>query len=293
MTTTITAIILNYKNYSDIYNCIISLRKQILPKNCQLKILIIDNNSGDDNTKRLQIKFPEYQYIFNSENIGFAKAVNQGIKLNLEQSDYFLLLNNDAELKYDCINTMLEVDDKESLIGPAIFYKSHPRTIWQGGGFFSKLKMNIYVPDKNKSVISNKLQTVDFLSGCVLLIPKKIIDKVGLFDKRFFFYGEDLDFCLRVKKMNFKILYFPQAQAWHNIKKITVSRTNPFVLKNLAFSYGIIIKKHYYNLQIYGLLLFIFIYTPFRFYQIISGGNNWDNINAWIRGGWDAWTTKI
>ena len=290
---TVTAIILNYKNYHDACACIISLEKQTLPENCQLQILIIDNNSGDGCTQLLQRDFPTHQYIFNNENFGFAKGVNQGIGLSIKQSDYFLLVNNDAELESKCLNSMLEASDEEALVGPAIFYKNKPNTIWQGGGFFSKLKMNIAVPDKNKHNISHQLQEVDFLSGCILLIPKKIIELVGKFDENFFFYGEDLDFCLRTKRMGLKILYCPQARAWHNIQNIIASRTNTFVLKNLAFSYHLIIKKHYSHLRIYGLILFLCLYSPFRFYQIVRGGNNWYNINAWIKGGLQGWKMKI
>lgn len=290
---TITAIILNYKNYQDICVCISSLKKQLLPKDYLLKIIIIDNNSEDGCTEQLQKNFPEHQYVFNNKNYGFAIGVNQGIDLTFTQSDYFLLVNNDAELSHNCLSLLLETSKGESLAGPVIYYKNEPGVVWQGGGFFSKLKMNIKVPDKNKQNVPEELQEVDFISGCILLIPKKIIESIGKFDEKFFFYGEDLDFCLRAKKNNIKILYCPKAKAWHNIKKISVSRTSSFVLKNLAFSYQLIIKKHFPGLRLYGLFLFIFLYTPFRFYQIISGGNDWHNIGAWFKGGLEGWKTKI
>lgn len=289
----ITAIILNYKNYQDVHTCISSLKKQSLPKDCLLNVLIIDNNSEDNSTKHLQEDFPEYQYIYNKENYGFAKGVNQGINLSLEQSDYFLLTNNDAELDANCLNLMLEKCQNKSIVGPAIYYKNEPNRIWQGGGFFSKLKMNIKVSDKNKIDISKEMQRVDFISGCIMLIPKNVIEPIGKFDENFFFYGEDLDFCLRAKAKNIPVIYCPEARAWHNIKRIAISRTSPFVLKNLAFSYQLIIKKHFPRLRNYGLFLFIFLYTPFRFYQIISGNNNPSNIRAWISGGIEGWKVKI
>lgn len=289
----ITAIILNYKNYKDVCSCIISLEKQILPRDYKLKILIIDNNSEDGCTEQLQQIFPEHKYIFNRENYGFAKGVNQGIDLSYTESNYFLLVNNDAELSPQCLSELLFASNGEALVGPAIFYKNEPEIVWQGGGFYSKLKMNLTVPDKNKNHVSVNLKEVDFLSGCILLIPKKIIELNGKLDEKFFFYGEDLDFCLRAKKLGIKVLYCPEAKAFHNIKRIVISRTSPFVLKNLAFSYHLIIKKHFPKLQTYGLFLFIFIYSPFRLYQIISGGNNWSNITSWIQGGIQGWKIKI
>ena len=289
----ITAIILNYKNYQDVYDCIISLEKQKLPANHRLDILVIDNFSEDNNTNRLQKDFPRYKYIFNSENYGFAKGVNQGIKASQQQSDYFLLVNNDAILKGNCLELLLSESQEKNIVGPAICYKNKPDTIWQGGGFFSKLKMSIDVPDKNKPYSPQTSKPVDFLSGCIMLIPKSIISTIGMFDEQFFFYGEDLDFCLRAKENNINPLYCPKALAFHNIEDISVSRTSAFVLNNLAFSYLLIIKKHFYNLRYYGLFLLIFLYTPFRLYQIIKGKNQIKNINAWFIGARKAWQLKI
>jgi len=288
----ITAIILNYKNYNDVYNCIISLEKQNLTSRQNLSLLIIDNGSQDDNTKKLQQEFPQHKFIFNNANLGFAKAVNQGIKAKQDQSDYFLLVNNDAELAPDCLSHLLITSQNSAITGPAICYKNKPETIWQSGGFFSKLRMNIVNPLKNKTYKKQAPQKVNFLSGCVLLIPKKIILKLGLFDENLFFYGEDLDYCLRAKSQNIDINYCAEARAWHNIENIASSRTSAFVLENIAFSYIYNLKKHFFNLKLYGYLLFILAYSPFRLYQIIKGGNSVKNIFPWFKGAYRAYKTK-
>lgn len=289
----ITAIILNYKNYNDTRECILSVRNQNIGNGGNIRITVIDNNSKDDSTKRLEQEFPMYNYVYNNENYGFARGVNQGIKLNYEDSDYFLLINNDAVLDKDCLMQMLSVSEGEYLVGPVIFYKKRSDTVWQGGGFFSKLIMNIVVPDKNQKTKPRKSIYVDFLSGCVLLIPKGVIDKIGYFDEKFFFYSEDLDFCLRAKKSGVKLIYRRDSRAWHNIDEIEKSRTNPFVLENLAFGYILLIKKHFRSLKFYGLILFTFLYTPFRLYQILKGGNKLKDLKYWIKGAKKAWKTAI
>ena len=203
---TITAIILNYNNYYDLKNCIISLLKQKLPENYLLNIIIIDNNSIDNSTFKIQKEFPQLIYIYNNENKGFAKGVNQGIDFAIKESDYFLLVNKDAELELNCLNILIEKSNDRAITGPVIMYKENKNVVWQGGGFFSKLRMNVIVPDKNKTNFKKRDQSVDFLSGCVLLIPKRALELTGKFDEDFFFYGEDLDFCLRAKKENIKII---------------------------------------------------------------------------------------
>lgn len=281
---TIRVIILNYNNYHDLKNCINSLLHQSLPAEYKLEMLIIDNNSRDGSTLKLKSEFPDLSYIFNDENKGFAKGVNQGIKQYLDTSDYFLLVNNDAELEKECLHKLIE--EGADITGPTIFYKNKAEKIWQAGGYYQKSRMNIQSPLKNKKLPKNiGSHKVDFLSGCVLLINKQTIEKIGLFDEDFFFYGEDLEFCLRAKKSDLKIVYSPNASAWHNIEDISQSRTSPFVLNNLAKSYFLIIRKHFPAFLVYGIFLFLFLYTPFRLYQLIKGKNKISNIFYWFKGG--------
>ncbi|PKM87926.1 hypothetical protein CVU83_02405, partial [Candidatus Falkowbacteria bacterium HGW-Falkowbacteria-2] len=232
-------------------------------------------------------------YIYNENNLGFSKGVNQGIRTSFEESDYFLLVNNDAELEENCCSELINESQNEAITGPAIYYKGEPDIIWQGGGRFSRLKMNIVVPDKNKTLSDTSTASVDFLSGCVMLLPKSAIRKLGGFDEAFYFYGEDLDLSLRATKNNIPVKYVKAAKAYHNIKRAAESRTNSFVLDNLAFSYILLTRKHFPLHLPYAILLFIFLYTPFRFYQIIKGGNSAKNILAWLHGGWRAITIKL
>lgn len=287
-----TAIILNYNNYADLKKCLQSLAGQELPAGCRLKIMIIDNNSGDESTLKIKAEFPEHTYIFNSENLGFSKGVNQGLKASFIESDYFLLMNNDASLEKTGLKKLLDISG--DIVGPTIFYAFEPAKIWQAGGYYQKIKMNISVPLKNKALpISLRPQAVDFLSGCVLLINKRTLETIGFFDENFFFYGEDLDFCLRAQKAGLKIIYAPEISAWHNIQDIAKSRTSPFVLENLAKSYWLINRKHFPRLLPYSFILFYFAYTPFRLYQIIKGGGSLKNISAWLKGGRAGQKQKI
>jgi GT2 family glycosyltransferase len=127
-----------------------------------------------------------------------------------------------------------------------------------------------------------------------MLIKREVFEKIGLFDENFFFYGEDLDFCLRAANSGFKILYFPKASAYHNIREIEGSRTSKFVMFNLGKSFFMIIRKHFsFVYLVYGIFLFIFIYSPFRFYQILKGKNRLSNILSWLRGGYSGLTIKL
>ncbi len=157
-------------------------------------------------------------YYKTQENIGFAKAVNIGIKKALqEECDYILLLNDDAFLEDNCISKLIQAleNDKDALLaGPTIFYTAMPSVIWSSGGYFNMLLSKINLIYKNKKLKTNdleiaKVHNVDFLSGCVLLIKKEAVEKIGYFDEDLFMYAEDLDYCLRVKQKGYKVLYVP------------------------------------------------------------------------------------
>lgn len=286
----ITAIVLNRNNYEDLRACLISLSSQKIGPRYRLRLVVIDNGSSDGSSHRIQQEFPGYEYIFNEKNLGFARSVNQGIA-RFPDSDHFLLVNNDATLASDCLEKLLAA--KADLAGPTIYYKNQPGKIWQSGGYFHKYKMGISIPLKNRALENNRTRTVGFLSGCVLLVSRHALGIIDGFDDRFFFYGEDLDLCLRARAAGLKISYVAEASAWHNIEEVAKSRTNPFVLENLAFSFILVGRKHFPALAAYILFLFIFVYTPFRFYQIIKGGQNPKNILSWLRGGWAGLTAKI
>ena len=298
----VSALIPTRNNYTDLKKCLQSLAEQKLPSDCRLEILIIDNGSEDNSTLRIKSEFPNYSYILNRANRGFSAAINQGLRAQAT-SDYFLLINNDAFLEPEALKKLLAA--RADLTGPTIFYADQPEKVWQAGGEFKKLKLGVKVPLKNQFLTleeKNKLdqtsdyqakQAVSFLSACVLLISQNALKKIGLFDENFFFYGEDLDFSWRAHQAGLKISYLPDAQAWHNIKDITLTRTNPFVLENLARAYFLIIRKHFSGLLTYGLFLFIFFYTPFRVWQIIKGGQPLKNISAWFKGAGQGLRIKI
>ena len=228
--------------------------------------------------------------------------MNQGIRVALEnKAEYILLLNDDAYLDKNCINCLIEALDRNKktvLAGPTIFYHSDKNKVWHTGGYYNKFLSNIKIPFKNKKLnidyLHNlKIQKVDFLTGCVLMMKKKVIEKIGYFDEDLFFYGEDFDYSLRVKKAGFQLLWVPYAFAWHDID-IEKRRTNPFVMYNLAKSNILLRKKNFSKLYFsYYLLLHFFLYTPFRFYQILKGSKDINSFKNWLKGSWDGILSKI
>lgn len=221
----------NVKNL--LKECIESLVNEVnRNKNLDIEIIVVDNASKDGTKKFLKdLKISKFlnvynsiflNSIFNKVNLGFAKAVNQGIKI--AKGDYILLLNPDTRVKTNALEKLLE------------FAKSHPEAGIIGAKLINpdgSIQPSVYhFPTIKRAVLefwlgkkgtyekyapkTQKPTEVEAVTGAVMLIPKKVIQKVGLFDQRYFMYFEDLDYCRRVKKAGFKVYYLPAAEFIHH-----------------------------------------------------------------------------
>ncbi|MEM2002758.1 MAG: glycosyltransferase family 2 protein [Candidatus Methanomethylicaceae archaeon] len=288
-------IVLNYNNYIDTRQCIESLQKSLYPVE---KIVLVDNASSDGSLERFYADYLQDNKVYiikNEYNLGFARGANVGIQFALDLgADFIFLLNNDAIIDQECIKKLcaaMEEDERVGLAGPRIFYYCDPEKIWQGGGYFSLWKTGIVSPEKNKLVInsSEKAKEVTFLTGCAMLVKRQVFEKIGLFDEDFFFYGEDVDFCLRARRAGFKLIYVPEAKAWHKIEDIARNRTSPFVMYHLSRSHLLVLRKNFPGLYyLYGVIVHFLLYTPYRMWQIMRGSRSWEAVSAWFEGTLDG-----
>lgn len=289
----IQAIVLNWNKYIDTKECIESLQQSQFKLS---SIIVVDNCSQEGIIERLQQDFGEYSYIKfirNESNYGFARGVNVGIQYALDQgAHYIFLLNNDAIIDKYCIYHLFTEANKDpsiGIVGPRIFYYKYPQRIWHGGGYFSRIKTGVIIPEKGKLAgeCGEESKYVTFLTGCAMLIKRDVFEKIGLFDEDYFLYEEDLDFCLRASRAGFKLLYVPFAKVWHKIEDTAKDRTSPFTLYHMARSRIIFLRKNFSRANfLYGLFIHLLLYTPFRFLQIVRGSRSIKSIWAWLHGTW-------
>lgn len=292
------AIVVNYNNYADTRQCIESLRESVYPIK---KIILVDNGSQDGSIEQLQRDYLQDDKVYiirNKRNLGFAGGANIGIRYALDLgAELIFLLNNDAIVDRVCIKRLCSAmaeTERVGIAGPRILYHKDPERIWQGGGYFNYMKTGIVNPEKNKLVTycSKKTKEVGFLTGCAILVTQEVFKKIGLFDEDFFFYGEDVDFCLLARRAGFRLLYVPEAKAWHKIENIAKERTSPFVMYHLARSHLLVIRKNFFvPYYLYGVMVHLLFYTPYRMWQLIQGSRSWEAVLAWLEGTWDglAW----
>jgi len=214
----VSIILLNWNNPYDTVECIESLKEISYPN---YEIIVVDNNSTDDSIKELE-NIRNIQLIRNDSNLGFAGGNNVGIEYALKRSsDLILLLNNDTVVEKEFLSVLVKravADKNVGIIGNKVYYYSEPAKIWSAGGGITRLTKRTFQYGENKIDKKRFIREmeVDFLSGCCMLIKREVFERIGLLDAEYFMYYEDVDFCLRAKKL-FKIIYTPGAIIWHKV----------------------------------------------------------------------------
>jgi GT2 family glycosyltransferase len=181
----------------------------------QVEVIVVDNNSSDNSVAYLQPIFPSIRFLTNTENLGFAKACNQGLRM--ASGKFILFLNPDTIVPEDCFVKCLEVFDQKPdvgalgikmLDGSGRFLKESKRSfpspltslfklfglsrLFPRSKVFSRYHLGNLDPGQD--------HIVDVLAGAFMMIRKEVLDIAGSFDEIFFMYGEDVDLSYRVQQ---------------------------------------------------------------------------------------------
>ncbi|QHI38802.1 N-acetylglucosaminyl-diphospho-decaprenol L-rhamnosyltransferase [Kordia antarctica] len=212
-------IILNYNVRYFLEACLRSVQSAISEMDAE--IIVVDNNSPDDSCDMMRNTFPEIQLLANTENVGFAKANNQGVKL--AKGEYVCILNPDTIVAEDTFSQLLAFAESKENLG-AIGCK----LIDGSGTFLPESKRNIPTPmvsvkkilgNKNSGYYSNlhenEIGKVKILVGAFMLLKKSVYEAVAGFDEDYFMYGEDIDLSYKIIKAGFQNYYYGKTSVIH------------------------------------------------------------------------------
>jgi len=216
-------IILNWNAYAHTAACLDSIQQISSPA---YDVLLIDNGSVDGSAAHLRENYPEIAMLETRTNLGFVGGNNLGMDVAAGLGvDYFLLLNNDTEVKADFLDQMvrtLEANPSTAIVGPLIYYFDQPSTVWSAGGAIDwkngSTRM-LHLDEADRGQLGSEPYEVDFVTGCALLVRAPVVSQVGGMDPRFFAYFEETEWCVRVRNAGWKIQVVPTAQVWHKISK--------------------------------------------------------------------------
>lgn len=222
-------ILVNYKGVEHTIECIKSLQ-QITYSN--YRIIVVDNCSEDNSLEKLKEFQAVVVLIKNRTNNGFAGGNNLGIKYAMQnEADYVLLLNNDTIVEPDFLDELVKKTSTDIGINIGKILSYYDRgMLWYAGGKINWLKgctdVNGFERDNGQY---DKEENVTFASGCCMLISKNVISKVGILKEDYFLYFEDTDYCARVLKNGYKILYSPRSVIYHKESISTVKGSFNYV----------------------------------------------------------------
>lgn len=224
----LSVVIVSYNVKEFLEQALVSVGKALV--SMPSEVIVVDNASSDDSTSFIKERFPEVRLISNPENLGFARASNQGMKA--AGGNFVALLNPDTLVQEDTFMAILNFfqEHREAgMVGCKILNpdgslqlacrRSFP-TPWVAftrlsglshlfakSRLFGKYNLTYQDPDK--------MCEVDAISGSFMVVRRQTVEEVGLLDESFFMYGEDLDWCYRIGKQGWKVLYFPGTQIVH------------------------------------------------------------------------------
>lgn len=210
-------VILNYNQLEDTLECLASLDRQ---KYDNAEIVLVDNASSDGSPDAVASRYPHIQILRNATNLGYAEGNNTGMRYALAQSrDYLMLLNNDTVVAPDCLAQLVAQAEREpeaAMLGPMVYHYDEPDIIQSAGGVRSA-RWRFYHRGQNEpdQAQYSQPEPVAWVTGCAILARSRCLGEVGLFDPRFFLYGEEVDWCLRAGEHGYKVIFVPGARVWH------------------------------------------------------------------------------
>ena len=260
----LTFIIVNWNGGDLIRRAIESIGQY--PPSLPYEVVVVDNASSDKSIEWLRSSEPEkvcgsaqLLLIENESNVGFGAANNQGFMA--ASSPVFFLLNADAELRANACNKLLETlnsDPKIGAVGPKLIYPDgapqisvwrNPPTAW--ATVVSGLRLYKLLPSRFRGELllaefwpHDRRRDVDMLSGAAIMAKREMIDEVGGFDDRFHMYGEDNEWCLRMRRAGWRIVFEPNAVVMHHGAQSSRKRWDDLERLRVQTRASFVFQKH-------------------------------------------------
>ncbi|MDP8957354.1 MAG: glycosyltransferase family 2 protein [Actinomycetota bacterium] len=235
-------VVLNWNGWRDTIRCVRSVARSTYRNH---RVVVVDNGSGDGSVRRIRSACPEVTIVESRTNLGFAGGCNLGIRAALQSDAEFVwLLNNDTVVALDALRKMLEEFEKREHVGIVGSVLISPREgtveAWGGG------TANRYLGTTRRYTRPGR-RILTYVAGTSMLVRRRVFEDVGFLDEDFFFYLEDVDFCLRAAAKGWSLAVAPKAVVLHKggatVNHGGVKRSDQ-ADRHHARSSGVFIGKH-------------------------------------------------
>jgi N-acetylglucosaminyl-diphospho-decaprenol L-rhamnosyltransferase len=257
--------IVNLNTRELLSNCLRSIYAH--PPECEFEVIVVDNGSTDGSYSHIKENFPFIRLIRNETNTGFAFPNNQAIRVS--KGKYHLLLNSDTIILEHTLQTLVSFAESHPTAGLVGSLCLNPDGSVQASynnsvTLFSECLLamglakyfyGVEFPSASQND-SQKSKACFWVGGTCLLARREAMDEVGLLDEGYFFYSEDLDWCVRMKQAGWQVFYCAEAQVIH-LGGQTADRKSAAQLIRLYQSKARFFKKHHGKLQAFLLVIIV------------------------------------
>jgi GT2 family glycosyltransferase len=219
-------IIVNWNTRDMLRDCLRSVFGEVWK--LKAEVFVVDNGSTDGSADMVMAEFPEVRLIANDVNLGFAAANNQALRV--AEGRYLLLLNSDTLVHGDVLlrsKEFLDTDDRVGAMGCRVLNADgsiQPSCgrfpsllnlliltsgLWKLGlpGFLDRYQLRNWAHDE--------VRDVDTLSGCYIMLRREAVEEIGLLDESFYFFGEETDWCRRLRDRRWRVVFAPVGNITH------------------------------------------------------------------------------
>lgn len=217
----VVVVVLNWNRPLETADCIASL---LAGDYSRQQILVVDNGSSDGSVGELHQRFGgQIEVVETGTNLFYAGGNNVGLEWSLKAgADWTLILNNDTLVAPDMLGRLVQTAQdhpRAGILAPMIYFGHDRSRIWALGGRRRQwllMPLEIGRGEMDCGQFAAPF-SVDFVTGCAMLVRRDVLTQVGLLDTNYRMYYEDADFCVRVQKAGFELWVEPRAKMWHMV----------------------------------------------------------------------------
>jgi len=230
-------VIVHYNSSPDLDRCLESLTAHAPA--AEHEVVIVDNASRDEGLAQVRDRYPDFLWIFNSENTGYSRGCNLG--MSQVDAQYYLILNPDIVAQPGALDQLLEFADahpRAGMVGPQLLNEDGSiqescrrfytlKTLLLRRTFLGRMFPNSDTVQRHlmRDFDHRSTRPVDWVLGGCLLVRREAMDRTGPMDERFFLYFEDVDWCYRMWQAGFEVIYTPDARFMHRHRRESAQGT--------------------------------------------------------------------